>query len=501
MLLLLSAGTAGAVSSTVEACLGCHDLGPDSPPNRLMAGSHGGDAGGTANPAVCVACHGASGDHIANPTGASPEVSFGPRWTASTAAQDGACLACHEQNVAVNWQHSLHMLNNVSCVTCHDIHSEGDSVLFRWQQADICTTCHKAQKLGIHARKDLLELNPACADCHNPHDHESAETAMLDNDSMGCRGCHDLARAGNSSTTSDRAAHYHRAMARPGHTCVDCHRGVAHSDTDSVTAFSPTATTSRTVTLFYPGLVNSEWLLQRHPGSQPLRQGAHCRQCHRGEEAEMGTSLAGAFAPAYRNIEVAFDGDEDSLRMVLEWQGEREESDIALMWGTHDSGGDFNRGGCFAACHSDLPGMPRNRGQQIGKYLAASRVQQPASDGQAIVRNEAELKQMMKEGRFAVLWRIQLNSGEAEAATVLDDVYWRPYPPMRASTSYRDGTWTVKIRRKLRHQPEHLVRFDPEARYTLGIALHGADNPGAAHWVSLPLSFSYRGEDTDFKVD
>ena len=34
-----------------------------------------------------------------------------------------------------------------------------------------------------------------------------------------------------------------------------------------------------------------------------------------------------------------------------------------------------------------------------------------------------------------------------------------------------------------------------------GIALHGADNQGSGHWVSLPLTLSYDGEDTDFKIE
>jgi hypothetical protein len=108
---------------------------------------------------------------------------------------------------------------------------------------------------------------------------------------------------------------------------------------------------------------------------------------------------------------------------------------------------------------------------------------------------------MMADGRFVVLWRIQLNSGTAEAATLLDDLHWQPHAPVRASTSYRNGRWTVKIRRDISHRPEHLVQFDPEDKFTFAIALHGADNPGAEHWVSLPLSFSYDGEDTDFTVE
>ena len=62
-------------------------------------------------------------------TRTAPDVSFGPRWTATAGAQDMQCLTCHEQDTASNWRHSLHMLNNITCVTCHDILTWEDEVL------------------------------------------------------------------------------------------------------------------------------------------------------------------------------------------------------------------------------------------------------------------------------------------------------------------------------------------------------------------------------------
>jgi predicted CXXCH cytochrome family protein len=349
--------------------------------------------------------------------------------------------------------------------------------------------------------EELAAFNPHCSSCHNPHDHESAENAMLKNDSMGCRSCHDLVRMAGSDKVSEKSKQYHQVMSQPERTCVECHSGIAHAPADSVTAFATLPVTSKEITLFYPGQANSEWLMQEHPGSQPLRQGASCQQCHRGEEASMGLSQAGEFKPAHRDMQVSFDRDEDSIRMTLEWRGERDETDLALMWGSSRSDEAFRRGGCFAACHSDLPGMSGDRGQQTGKYLWASRAQLQALGKPPIVKDQEELAKMMADGQFVVLWRVKLNSGKAEAATLLDDVHWRPTAPIRASTSYRNGRWTVHIRRSLSRMPEHLVTFDPESTYTFGIALHGADNPGAGHWVSLPKSLSYSGNETDFRVE
>jgi DmsE family decaheme c-type cytochrome len=509
LLIILLAGTHAAFAQIgdgfavngAKECIACHDFGPDSPVHNLMAGSHGntGDDTEEAGRRGCEDCHGPSANHANAPTQVSPGVSFGPRWTSTIAEQDAPCLACHEDNTARLWQHSLHMVNNVTCVTCHEIHAAEDKVLSEDGQAQVCTVCHKVQKQGIHGMEEMADFNPPCAMCHDPHHPGSPQTVLMNNGSEGCRSCHDLDSMARSSTVSDKAKRYHNVMNQSDRTCVDCHTGVAHAAADSTPASLPVPAFSRDITLFFPGMADSDWLLHSHPGSQPLRQGANCRQCHRGEEKAMGRAQAGDFAPASREMRVVLASDADSVRMTLRWKGERNEKDIALMWGTGTNEA-FRRGGCFAACHADLPGMSKYRGQKIDKYLAVSREQQQSVGKPALVKSDAELKQLMAEGNFAVLWRVELASGKAEAATVLEDVDWQPGAPIRASTSYENGQWIVNIRRSLKRQPEHLVTFDPDNKYTFGIALHGANNPGGKHWVSLPLTFSYKGDDTDFKA-
>ena len=168
LLLLVAASTALAQSAPdyspegVKQCLSCHDFGPESPVHNVMAGSHGtsGEAADMAGRRGCEDCHGPSAAHTQAPTRTSPQVSFGPRWTATSAAQDSQCLACHETNIATHWQDSLHMVNNLTCVTCHDIHAQQDKVLFPRQQAEVCTVCHKVQKQGIHGMEKRAARNP-----------------------------------------------------------------------------------------------------------------------------------------------------------------------------------------------------------------------------------------------------------------------------------------------------------------------------------------------------
>jgi predicted CXXCH cytochrome family protein len=449
--------SAGAYAAGgAQQCLSCHDFGPQAPVHAVLSGSHGiaGEASEMAGRRGCEDCHGPGKAHSEAPMTAAPAVSFGPRWSSTSNQQDSQCLACHEDNVAQNWRHALHMLNNLTCVTCHDIHSLEDKVLFDEQQAQVCTVCHKAQKAEIPGPGDLPADKPRCTSCHNPHDHEAADAGE--------------------------------------------HEGFTHAATIPGPAVPPTAVASKEITLFYPGIADSDWLLHKHPGSQPLRQGRNCQQCHRGEEAQMGKVQAGQFEPASRRVRVSFARDTDAgqLLITLQWRGAENDRSIALMWG--DGGNEaFTRAGCFAACHSDLPGMSQDRGQQTSKYLAVSRTQQHGIGQPSVVRDPAALEQLMAAGEFVEMWRIQLHNPTVEKALVLEGVQWQAAKLIWINKQYSDGQWTVAVRRGMTNNGTD-KKFLSNKKYTFGIALTGVASTPAKHWVSLPMTLSFDGDDTDF---
>ena len=79
---------------------------------------------------------------------------------------------------------------------------------------------------------------------------------------------------------------------------------MAHGDPDAVEPFIPLPRRERELTLFAPAQSDAQWLISEHPGSQPLRQGTNCRQCHRGEEAELSETIGGP-EPRVRPIRCA----------------------------------------------------------------------------------------------------------------------------------------------------------------------------------------------------
>ncbi|QIB66371.1 cytochrome c3 family protein [Kineobactrum salinum] len=442
-----------------------------------------------------------SADHTRSPTAVAPGVSFGPRWSATAEQQNSQCLQCHGDDAARHWEGAHHQRQDLSCVTCHDIHITGDPVMQPATQREVCTVCHKEQQSGIHEMERAASFNPPCSSCHSPHDRQSPHQVMLGNRSAGCAGCHNLVAMADDPQVSPKATSYHKVMAQQDKSCLNCHVGIAHGTAEGVAAQVREARNARRLTLFYPGQSDSEWLLSEHPGSQPLRQGSNCQQCHRGEEADMGKALAGdGVAAVSRDISIGFARRGDELEIEISWRGPADDQDIALMWGDGRNEA-FSSAGCFAACHSDMPGMTRDRGQQMDKYLLASRLQQRQIGRPAIVRDEAALARLREAGNFAELWRVKLQRQAAtvETATVLAQLEWHPATLVTASASHSDGRWRVSLRRQLQGGSGSLD-FASAQQMTFGVALHGADRPGGKHWVSLPQTFSMGATHTDFKA-
>jgi predicted CXXCH cytochrome family protein len=387
------------------------------------------------------------------------------------------------------------MANNVTCVSCHDLHTPADPALAAGGQAGVCTTCHKTQASGIHGRKQMAGMNPPCTHCHNPHAIQRPQGVMLDNDSKGCRRCHKLDAMATSDRVSSRAKTYHKVMETGDNTCIDCHIGVAHGDPDASEPFMPLPLSEREIVLFHPGISDADWLLTRHRGSQPLRQGTSCRQCHRGEEADLGVSLGGP-EPATRSVTVGFGSDDGALVTTLSWAGAEDDTRISLMWGFGDNPV-LRRGGCWAACHGDMRGMTLEGGGVADKYLWSSLARRPEPGKPSIARADTELAREIAAGNFAELWSIDLRSGSIAVNTLLAGISPLQETGVTAEVSFGNGRWIAVVRRP-QSPPAPLVALAQGRAYTFGIALHGMGRAGSDHWVSLPMTLSMDDDDTDF---
>jgi DmsE family decaheme c-type cytochrome len=509
LILLLSTlfwSTAGLTqdpaSGGTDQCLSCHDYSEHSPIRPLLDSPHW-QPGNPANPLAtqgCEACHGPSAAHAQKPTQVEPAVSYGPRWNSGIEKQTAACQTCHGETVGKHWEGGKHQQENLTCNSCHTGHAAKDKVLTASGERDICLVCHKPQKSGMHNLKTAAGDSPACSQCHNPHENPDPKLAMLSNRSAGCVHCHNLVAMSRAPGANPKAASYHKTMTQPGRLCTDCHQGIAHAPAQGVAPLVAQGVRKKTVTAFSPGKSSAEWMVSQHPGAQSLRQGRDCEQCHQGEERTMGEALAKRGQAVSRDIDVAFAKTQDQLRVTLSWQGPADDQQISIMWG-NDGNEAFRRGGCWASCHDDMPGMSQDRGQQQGKYLSAARAQQQLIGQPAKLRSSAELARLRSEGNYVEIWQASLDKEKPtplRGGTILNQLSWSDNSELEGQVEYTKGRWTVTFTRPLKGGPGGAKSFLPGKQYTFGIALGGAQLPAQDHWVTLPLTFSLDDRETDF---
>lgn len=194
-----AAATADAVEYSrkgADTCLSCHD---DAATLSVFHTKHGQPADAASpfgkDQLQCEACHGPGGNHakrVKKGETRPPVIRFGRDSAAPVSVQNGRCLGCHEKSMAADWHLGPHDASNVSCAACHDSHTPKDAVLATRTQAEVCYTCHVAERGQFQKpfAHPVRQGQLACSDCHSPHGTtaESQLTRATLNDT--CYRCH-----------------------------------------------------------------------------------------------------------------------------------------------------------------------------------------------------------------------------------------------------------------------------------------------------------------------
>ena len=492
-----------SAETEIKQCTECHDPNISHSINSMLNSKHW-DKSHKATPVNkggCQSCHGISKSHTNTPTKIQPEISFGPRWTSSVEQQNDECLSCHVKSATHRqWLNGKHASEEVTCVTCHDLHTDIDPVRVAKTQAKVCTVCHKIQKHGIHNITKNIAENPPCSTCHNPHANPLPTVMMLENRSKGCRSCHDFKKMQQDTTVTAKAKSYHRVMVKEDRTCVDCHLGVAHVDKDNFGDVLAGGLTTISGYIFFPGQSDSDWLLAEHKGAQALRQGRNCRQCHFGDTKTMASKLTPKGINPIISGSATVKKTGGNMDITVSWQGSEHDNSVTLMF---DNGQveDFSHQGCWATCHSDLPKMSRDRGQDLKKYLLISQQRKRTVGTPSILHDDATLLAMRQKGQFVELWKASLSNGVVESiarSSILETRTKQPLAGLTASATFNEGSWTVTFSRPLLDTYKPII---PGEQITFGVAIHGDGESGGQHRVSLPLTISFEGVGTDFILE
>ncbi len=183
----------GLVLNGDEQCTVCHDVA-GSPELMGIGKTKHGTRADPRTPS-CTSCHGESKAH-AEATGSTqpkPDVTYGQKGAVQASVQNDACLSCHQKDSGRHlWAGSAHDLRDVSCASCHNVHSGYDKVRDKAAQPEVCYTCHAAQRTKANKpwHHPVVEGQMACSDCHNVHG--SAGPVLMKRDSVveTCYTCH-----------------------------------------------------------------------------------------------------------------------------------------------------------------------------------------------------------------------------------------------------------------------------------------------------------------------
>ena len=133
------------------------------------------------------------------------------------------CISCHEMrdNVYQEYKDTVHYSNRTGVrATCPDCHVPKD-----WT--------HKMIR-KIQASNELLHKVLGTIDTPEKFEAKRLELArhvwktMKETDSRECRNCHDFESMDYTEQTP-RAMRNHEKGLTSGKTCIDCHKGIAHS--------------------------------------------------------------------------------------------------------------------------------------------------------------------------------------------------------------------------------------------------------------------------------
>jgi DmsE family decaheme c-type cytochrome len=227
-----------------DTCVACHEGEGKSLRTTLHGKAQNARTPSARTNQACETCHGPGKEH--SETGDKAKI----RVFTDIAPREASelCVSCHSRASHAMWKGSMHDQRNLSCVTCHSVHSPKaeQSQLKAASVTETCVACHRTQvsKLQRFGHMPLREGKMECTACHNPHGSTSVRMLKVGNSvNETCVSCHTEKRgphlwdhapvreACNTCHDPHGSNHERMLVAKPPMLCQRCHIGTRHPST------------------------------------------------------------------------------------------------------------------------------------------------------------------------------------------------------------------------------------------------------------------------------
>lgn len=170
-----------------DVCSACHSEVAE----HLETTPHGKDVFDRKASQGCESCHGPAAAHAEDPDNPALQPAI---YKQTPKQQSAVCQSCHDGREQFFWHGSVHQKRNVSCLSCHSVHSfkSESSQLKARNETESCLTCHKDVRAEMwkSSHHPIREGEMTCADCHNPHGAQTPKMIRAASVNDQCYTCH-----------------------------------------------------------------------------------------------------------------------------------------------------------------------------------------------------------------------------------------------------------------------------------------------------------------------